>query len=162
METKRYNESRNCIHEINWAYNRNKDFVVLMFERLSLDDIPDVGFLIDPLVRHNVYRNPELLESWSGKAFEPIVYAIQSFIEPNARMQRSASYVTFKRKNSVSLIILYSNKFVLNIFLEFMIMTYFQANHSQVLKKKFRQRSESFNDASIREQTDEENQSNLV
>lgn len=102
METKRYNESRNCIHEINWAYNRNKDFVVLMFERLSLDDIPDVGFLIDPLVRHNVYRNPELLESWSGKAFESIVNAIQSFIEPNARMQRSASYVTFKRKNSVT------------------------------------------------------------
>ena len=43
------------------------------------------------------------------------------------------------------------------------VKIYFQANHSQDLKKKNRQRSESFNEASIREQTDEEKKlSNLL
>lgn len=83
--TQRYSESRNCIHEINWAYNRHKKFVVLMFERLMMDDIPDVGFLIDPLVRYNVYKNPEIFENWSGPQFDSIVGAINDAIEPNRR-----------------------------------------------------------------------------
>lgn len=87
--TQKYSESRNCIHEINWAYNRRKKFIVLMFERLMMEDIPDVGFLIDPLVRHNIYKTPEIFEEWSGWAFEPIINAIRVIIEPNASSNRS-------------------------------------------------------------------------
>ena len=56
-----------------------------MFERLNLEDIPDVGFLIDPFVRHNLYKYPEILENWSGEKFEPIINAIIDVVEPNAR-----------------------------------------------------------------------------
>ena len=50
-----------------------------------MDDIPDVGFLIDPLVRYNVYKNPEIFENWSGPQFDSIVGAINDAIEPNRR-----------------------------------------------------------------------------
>lgn len=56
-----------------------------MFERLMMDEIPDVGFLIDPLVRFNVYKSPEIFENWSGQQFDSILGAINDAMEPDRR-----------------------------------------------------------------------------
>jgi len=48
-----------------------------MFERLSLSEMGGIGFTIGPMVRFNCYKTPELLQNWSGPAFDPIISGIE-------------------------------------------------------------------------------------
>lgn len=76
--TKKYCESENCKDEIDYAKNLKKPMIVLMFERLSMDDLGGVGFIIGPKVRFNCYKNPEMFTNWSGNdIFNSIMEAIQ-------------------------------------------------------------------------------------
>ncbi len=49
---------------------------VLMFERLLINDLGEIGFIIGPLVRHNVYKSADLLHTWSGDIFDVILKSI--------------------------------------------------------------------------------------
>ena len=53
-----------------------------MFERLNIAEIGGIGFIITPLVRHNVYKNPQLLNEWSGSEFKDILNSIKSHLKP--------------------------------------------------------------------------------
>jgi hypothetical protein len=48
-----------------------------MFERLLIDNLGEIGFIVGPMVRHNVYKSPELLSTWSGDAFNAILISIK-------------------------------------------------------------------------------------
>ena len=51
-----------------------------MLENLNVIEIGEVGFIINPLVRHNVYKTPRLLNEWSGNEFEGILKSIKSHL----------------------------------------------------------------------------------
>ena len=53
-----------------------------MFERWNMEDLGEIAFIITPLVRHPVYKNPSLLNEWSGDVFNPILIAIKSHLMP--------------------------------------------------------------------------------
>ena len=78
--TKKYSESKNCIKEINYAATLDKKFIVLMWERLQMDDLNEVGFIINPLVRYNCYQHKEILQSWSGPYFEYLMHNINKLL----------------------------------------------------------------------------------
>ena len=81
--TKAYTDSPNCIREMNYAdATLKKPLEILMFEKLNIAEIGGVGFIITPLVRHNVYKTPRLLNYWSGKEFEDILKSIKSHLRP--------------------------------------------------------------------------------
>jgi len=48
-----------------------------MFERLLIDNLGEIGFIIGPLVRHNVYKSSDLLKNWSGDQFDNILKSSQ-------------------------------------------------------------------------------------
>jgi hypothetical protein len=48
-----------------------------MFERLLIDNLGEIGFIVGPLVRHNCYKSPELLSTWSGDAFNSVLISIK-------------------------------------------------------------------------------------
>ena len=75
--TKKYTESENCKDEICYAKNLKKKMIVLMFERLTISDLGGVGFIICPLVRSNCYKDPKILENFSGRKFKPIIRVIK-------------------------------------------------------------------------------------
>ncbi len=78
--TQKYTESKNCRREICFADQMSKPLEVLMFERLNMSEIGGVGFIITPIVRHPVYKTPDLLNEWSGQNFEGILKSIKSHL----------------------------------------------------------------------------------
>ena len=41
-----------------------------MFEDLKMAEIKGMAFIISPLLRHNVFNTPRLLNEWSGDEFK--------------------------------------------------------------------------------------------
>jgi len=65
-----------------------------MFERLNIGEIGGVGFIITPVVRHNVYKTPEIFNEWTGSDFEAILKSIKSRLRPATGRSRPSSSVT--------------------------------------------------------------------
>ncbi len=53
-----------------------------MFERLNVGEIGSVGFIITPIVRHNLYKIPDIFNKWTGSEFDIILKSIQSRLRP--------------------------------------------------------------------------------
>ena len=83
--TKAYTVSKNCIREITFAdVTLQKPLEILMFENLDIAKIGGIGFIITPLVRHNVFNTSNLLNEWSGDEFNKgILKAIKSHLRPD-------------------------------------------------------------------------------
>jgi len=88
--TKKYSESENCKDELDFAKNLKKKMVVLMFERIDMEELGGVGFIIGPKVRFNCYKNPEMFKSWSGhEMFNSILSAIKEAINEHLSLTGS-------------------------------------------------------------------------
>jgi hypothetical protein len=79
--TKKYCLSNNCLKEINFASYLRKEFVVLMWEELKMQDIDEVGFIISPYVRNNIYKTPEIFRNWDCDAFKQIMNGITQILQ---------------------------------------------------------------------------------
>ena len=53
-----------------------------MFERLNIGEISGVGFIITPIVRHNLYKTPDIFNEWTGSEFDAILKSIKSRLRP--------------------------------------------------------------------------------
>ncbi len=73
---------------------------ILMFERLLIDNLGEIGFIIGPLVRHNVYKSSDLLKNWSGDQFDNILKSIERSIA-NASEKKQANNHLLANANSL-------------------------------------------------------------
>lgn len=89
--TKKYSESENCKDEMDYAKNLKKKFIVLMFERIPMDDLGGVGFIIGPKVRFNCYKEPAMFNEWSGSTFDSIIEAIKDNLNASSEMGSSGN-----------------------------------------------------------------------
>jgi len=66
-----------------------------MCERLKVDEIGEIGFIIGPIVRHNLYKTPQIFNSWDGAEFETILKCVKSHLRPSTRSvtSRQSNYV---------------------------------------------------------------------
>lgn len=78
--TKKYTESVNCIREITFASETKKPLVVLMFERLMVNDMGSVGFIVSPLTRFNCYSDKNIFNDWSGDIFESFLKSVNNYL----------------------------------------------------------------------------------
>lgn len=76
--TRKYAESVNCIREINFASESKKKMIVLMFEKLAINELNSVGFIISPLTRFNCFNDSTMLNKWTGPIFDSIIKSINS------------------------------------------------------------------------------------
>ena len=73
-----------------------------MFERWNMEDLGEIAFIITPLVRHPVYKNPSLLNEWSGDVFNPILKAIKSHLMPTTTNRGAAGGSGSRPVSSIS------------------------------------------------------------
>ena len=85
--TAKYIESANCRREIEYASTLNKDFIVLMYDRLNIEDIGGVGIIINPFVRINCYKFSTV---WLLEHFDSILFKIRNLL-PNKKAQNIES-----------------------------------------------------------------------
>lgn len=71
--TREYCTSKNCRMEIEYARYLKKEIVVLMLQKLNIEDIEGIGMIINPYSRINCY---EFSDTWNDKCFEKISRAI--------------------------------------------------------------------------------------
>ena len=76
--TKKYTESVNCIRELNFASESKKTMIILMFERLQINEIGSVGFIISPLTRFNCYNDKNIFYTWCGPIFDTILKSVNN------------------------------------------------------------------------------------
>jgi len=79
--TKKYAESH-C-REIKYADQISKPIEVLMFERLEIGNIGDLGFIIAPIARHNLYETPQIINNWKGTEFDTILKCVKRRLRPS-------------------------------------------------------------------------------
>ena len=74
--TRKYCKSDNCIGEINYAKTIGKPMVILMFERLNMQALEGVGFIIGKLIRVNAYKFEAegLFEEPTGELFNQVIF----------------------------------------------------------------------------------------
>ena len=107
--TKKYCDSENCKDEVDYAKNLKKPMVILMFERLNIDDLGGVGFIICPKVRFNCYKDPSIFTNWHGnQLFDSILVAIKEHLNEAISLDES-KYSSTK----VSHMIFNPNKFII-------------------------------------------------
>jgi hypothetical protein len=94
--TKKYTESKNCVREITFADQYSKPLEILMFERLNIDEIGEIGFIIVPIVRHNLYKIPHIFNDWKGTEFDAILKSV------NRRLRPSTGSAACRPSSSVS------------------------------------------------------------
>ncbi len=75
--TKKYTESKTCVREITFADEISKPIEILMFEKLKVGEIGSVGFIIAPIVRHNLYKIPHIFNEWKGDEFDAILKSVE-------------------------------------------------------------------------------------
>lgn len=79
--TKKYDDSKNCNLEINYAHSINKAIMVLMMEKIEVANLkPGIGIIIGSLARINCYRNPT---NWFDVNFDEIKKSIESNLAVN-------------------------------------------------------------------------------
>jgi hypothetical protein len=64
--TKAYDKSENCKLEINWAKQNKKPLIILMFEDVPVEQLDNVGFIITPLLRINLFEDKQVFRKWTG------------------------------------------------------------------------------------------------
>jgi hypothetical protein len=80
--TKKYTESKNCVREITFADQSSKPLEILMFERLKVNEIGEIGFIIAPIIRHNLYKIPQIFNEWTGTEFDAILMSVKRRLRP--------------------------------------------------------------------------------
>ncbi len=69
--------------------------VVLMFERINMEDLGGVGFIIGPKVRFNCYKNPDLLNRWcDNEMMDSILDAIKEPLNNTVDSSIKVNYLT--------------------------------------------------------------------
>ena len=81
--TKKYTESKNCVREITFADQISKPLEILMCEKLKVDEIGEIGFIITPIVRHNLYKIPQIFTNWKGTEFDTILKCVKKRLRPS-------------------------------------------------------------------------------
>ena len=76
--TKKYSLSPNCNKEISYANMLRLPIIALMYEDVPMHELESVGFIINPLLRINLFENPEELTNWAGSKSEELIKAINS------------------------------------------------------------------------------------
>ena len=76
--TQKYYMSTNCKREIQFASEINKKIIVIFVERLDIEKLEGIGFLISGLVRINCYHNQN---DWQVKKLDEIHKSIQDNLE---------------------------------------------------------------------------------
>ena len=83
--TETYNESANCLREINLTiYTYKKTAIVLMFEDVDLAQLEHVNLYISRLLRINLFEEPSVVESWSGPKAKEFLNAIHKALDSKA------------------------------------------------------------------------------
>jgi len=101
--TKKYTESKNCVREITFADQISKPLEILMCEKLKVDEIGEIGFIIAPIVRHNLYKIPQIFRNWKGPEFDTILKCVKRHLRPStgsAANRPSSSKASNDRKNT--------------------------------------------------------------
>jgi hypothetical protein len=75
--TKKYSQSDNCIREINYASINKIPLVIVMLERLNINELGSIGFIIASLTRFNFYTRVSNENVWSGEMFDSMLKSIQ-------------------------------------------------------------------------------------
>ena len=76
--TQKYYMSTNCKREIQFASEINKKIIVIFVERLDIEKLEGIGFLISGLVRINCYRNQN---DWQEKHLNEIRQSIEENLQ---------------------------------------------------------------------------------
>lgn len=66
-----YVASKRCMNEMYYAYMKDKPSLVLMFERLTAQDLTKIS--ITRITKFNIYDDSKLNVSWEGTLFEQII-----------------------------------------------------------------------------------------
>lgn len=86
--TQKYVESKNCVNEINYANAINKNFVILMIDKLKIENLSGVGFIIASKIYIHCYSNPS---DWPTSHFDEIYKSIQDNQNSNINYRPSSS-----------------------------------------------------------------------
>ncbi len=100
--TKKYTESKTCVREITFADEISKPIEILMFEKLKVGEIGSVGFIIAPIVRHNLYKIPQIFNEWKGDEFDAILRSVEKRLCPSsgsAAIGQSSSVASYDSIN---------------------------------------------------------------
>jgi len=81
--TKKYTESKNCVREITFADQISKPLEIIMWEKLKIDECGEIGFIISPIIRHNLYKIPQIFNDWEGTEFDTILKCVKSRLRPS-------------------------------------------------------------------------------
>ncbi|CAF0911769.1 unnamed protein product [Brachionus calyciflorus] len=71
--TQKYSESKNCKLEFQYANDINKIVVILFLDRLKIEELGGIGFVMSGLVRINCYKHPD---TWFDEDFDEILKSI--------------------------------------------------------------------------------------
>jgi len=71
------------VKKITFADQALKPLAILMFERLEIGKIGSVGFIIAPIVRHNLYTIPQIFNEWDGTEFDTILKNAKRLLRPS-------------------------------------------------------------------------------
>ena len=76
--TQKYFMSKNCNREIQFSSDINKKIIVIFVEKLDIEKLDAIGFLISGLVRINCYHNQK---DWQVKHLDEIRQSIHENLE---------------------------------------------------------------------------------
>ncbi len=54
-----------------------KPIEIIMFEKLKIDEIGIIGFIINPILKHNFYTYPKNFDEWKEEQLDAIVKSIR-------------------------------------------------------------------------------------
>ena len=77
--TKRYVASPMCNREINLARNSNRYIIPLMFDQIEDKDLGDISSIIGNFVPIQIYKEPGVLENWTGQISEQVINSIKNY-----------------------------------------------------------------------------------
>jgi len=91
------------VREITFADQISKPLEILMFERLEVGQIGGVGFIIAPIVRHNLYKIPQIFYVWNGDEFDAILNSLKRRVRlSTGSASRSSSSGSGRSSSSVA------------------------------------------------------------
>jgi hypothetical protein len=80
--TKAYYKNENCKLEFYWARRTMKPLIILMYEKVNIENLNSVGLTIAPLTQINLYKN--LKATWDGPKKDELINAILAALSPQA------------------------------------------------------------------------------
>ena len=97
--TKAYTLSKQCQSEIAFAYMKDKPMIVLMFEKLTNQDLCSIAYGLSNISKINLYEDTRF-DSWDGSLFIHVVKSVELLLK---RKIRKALIENEKRKGSISM-----------------------------------------------------------